>query len=278
MPANPFDVALYLAHLGQSCKSPSPIIQAVAALSWAHKVAGLSDPSSESIVSLTAEGLKRSLARPVSKKKPISPETLKQMVNLYIGQDGHSVSNLMNLRTVTMCLLAYAGFLRFNELSQIKFEHITFTAQGMSLFVPSSKTDIYRSGRSVVISATDSRFCPVQMLKSYILHANISEPCSFIFRNLSKLKVGYKLRETNQPLSYTRVRELILDALKPLVDDVSSFGVHSLRAGGATTAANAGISDRLLKRHGRWKTDIAKDGYVQDSEERLLSVSKCLGL
>ena len=32
--------------------------------------------------------------------------------------------------------------------------------------------------------------------------------------------------------------------------DVSNLGTHSLRAGGATTATNASIQDRLFKRHG----------------------------
>ena len=32
--------------------------------------------------------------------------------------------------------------------------------------------------------------------------------------------------------------------------DPKLFGMHSLRAGGATAAANAGVPDRLFKRHG----------------------------
>ena len=38
------------------------------------------------------------------------------------------------------------------------------------------------------------------------------------------------------------------------------------------------ISERLLKLHGRWKTDIAKDMYVKESEHDRLSVSRSLGL
>ena len=51
------------------------------------------------------------------------------------------------------------------------------------------------------------------------------------------------------------------------------FELHSLRAGGATAAANAGIQDRLFKRNSRWKPDTAKDGYIEDSTDRRLSVS-----
>ena len=54
------------------------------------------------------------------------------------------------------------------------------------------------------------------------------------------------------------------------------FGLDSLRSGGATAAANAGVNDRLFKRHGRWRTDKAKDGYVKDNLDVLLSVPKSL--
>ena len=88
---------------------------------------------------------------------------------------------------------------------------------------------------------------------------------------------SYKLKGST-PLSYTRMREVIHSNLKSLGLDTSTFGLHSFRAGGATHAANAGVSDRLFKRHGRWKTDSAKDGYVKDDLSARLSVTKKLGL
>ena len=36
------------------------------------------------------------------------------------------------------------------------------------------------------------------------------------------------------------------------------------------------LRTRMLKRHGRWRLDKAKDGYVKDNLEALLSVSKSL--
>lgn len=54
--------------------------------------------------------------------------------------------------------------------------------------------------------------------------------------------------------------------------------MHSFRAGGAMSAANAGVPDRMFKRYGRWQSENAKDGYVKDSLEARLDVSKCLQL
>ena len=56
------------------------------------------------------------------------------------------------------------------------------------------------------------------------------------------------------------------------------FGLHSLRSGGASAAANAGIPDRLFKHHGRWRSENAKDGYIKDDLNSRLRVSHSLGL
>ena len=64
--------------------------------------------------------------------------------------------------------------------------------------------------------------------------------------------------------------------LNGIVPDLLKIGTHSIRSGGASPAANAGISDCLFKRHGRWLSDNAKDGYVKDSLSARLSVSKAL--
>ena len=58
------------------------------------------------------------------------------------------------------------------------------------------------------------------------------------------------------------MRELVLQKLAALGLDPKQFGLHSLRSGGASAAANAGVPDRLFKCHGRWHSENAKDGYV----------------
>ena len=83
-------------------------------------------------------------------------------------------------------------------------------------------------------------------------------------------------KQTNMPLSYTRAKECLVGKLKA-VNPCLNLGLHSLRAGGATTAARAGVNDRL-KRHGRWRCDISKDGYIDDSIDSRLQISKTLNL
>jgi len=82
----------------------------------------------------------------------------------------------------------------------------------------------------------------------------------------------------NVPLSYTRAREILLDSLAEVGLDKSKFGLHSLRSSGITSGANRGVSERLLKAHGRWASDKAKDGYIKDNIQSQMAVSLNLGI
>ena len=79
-------------------------------------------------------------------------------------------------------------------------------------------------------------------------------------------------------LSYSRARKIVFSAFDAIGLPKQDYGLHSFRAGGASATANAQVSDRLVKRHGRWKPDKAKDSYIKDNIQSLLSVSLSLGI
>jgi hypothetical protein len=58
--------------------------------------------------------------------------------------------------------------------------------------------------------------------------------------------------------------------------DVSEYGFHSLRAGGATDAAKAGVAEQHIKAHGNWKSD-AVQVYIRPGVEERLIASSTLG-
>ena len=64
-------------------------------------------------------------------------------------------------------LLAFAGFFRYNVLCNIAPNHIEFHSQYIKIFVPRSKTDVYREGNYVYISASGSQNCPVGVLRKH---------------------------------------------------------------------------------------------------------------
>ncbi|KAK3108077.1 hypothetical protein FSP39_000719 [Pinctada imbricata] len=258
LPSTGYYVSLYINHLVRKGCGASKLDQTIYSIKWAHEIAGFSNPCDSFLVRSSIQGAKRLLGRQSIPKEPISPNILQSMVK-HFGQN----SNLYDKRTVAMCVTAYSGFLRFSELVNLKCSDIEFHDQYMTLFIEKSKTDQLREGRRIFIAKLDSIACPVQILKDYMSLAKLDTSNSgFLFRQLSfcKKTSTYQLRKVGK-LSYTRVRELLLEKLVFLGLDPTVFGLHSLRSGGATAAANAGISDRLFKKHGRWKSDKAKDGY-----------------
>ncbi|XP_060076462.1 uncharacterized protein LOC132556091 [Ylistrum balloti] len=274
LPAKAFHVALYLVSLAQTANTPSPIVNAYYSLKWFHDLYDLDSPTKSNLVRNVLEASKRRLAKPVVKKKPMTVDLLLSMY-----KSKFSVGNLKNQRIRCACLLAFAGFLRSDELLRIRVCDVMFASAYMSVFIESSKTDKYRDGAWLMIAETGTCLCPVKNLKLFFDWASLKENSDqYIFCSLSPTKDGYKARSDNKSMSYTTLRELFIEAFKPLVEDMSQFCLHSLRAGGATAAAKNGIEDRLFKRHGRWVSENAKDGYVEDSFTERLKVSESLGL
>ena len=189
--------------------------------------------------------------------------------------------NLLNLRNVCIFLLAFAVFFRIEEVLHIKYGDITFLDTYVAIKVDRSKTDQLRKGNEVVISRTSSQdACPVSIFKRYVseLERFPVEPSHYVFKPLTKSKLGHKFVSTNKPISYSTVREYFKSSFKDIVPDIAAFSTHSLRAGGASAAANAGVADRLFQRHGRWKSVSAKNGYIDDNLESRLLVSQRLGI
>lgn len=144
-------------------------------------------------------------------------------------------------------------------MSRIYYEH-----DHARIFVPRAKNDIYREGNYVYIKKLGNKYCPVEVLRRYTDAANANtEPNSPIFRSLRFFRSSNHFKLYGTRLSYTRCRKLFKECLHELGYDEKKYGLHSLRSGGATAAANNGsVAERLLKIHGRWKTDCSK-GYVR---------------
>ena len=80
-------------------------------------------------------------------------------------------------------------------------------------------------------------------------------------------------------IAYTSCREILRNSLKQLGFNPDDYGLHSLRSGGITSVIRNNcnsVSERLLRVHGRWKTDAAKDMYVKESLDNRLQETKFL--
>ena len=60
------------------------------------------------------------------------------------------------------------------------------------------------------------------------------------------------------------------------VTNADEYGFHSLRAGAATAAAKAGVSEQHIKLHGNWKSDAVR-AYIRPDMTDRLRASDALG-
>ena len=141
----------------------------------------------------------------------------------------------------------------------------------LKAFIEKSKTELESSLRN-----RSQKFAQSDLYKI----TGFNDPGEYLFRAVTffETKGTHQLRKKNTPLSYTSVRSYVPEYVKSIGLDEKSFGTHSLRRGGATSAANNGAKDRLFQKHGRRKSVSAKDGYVDEDLLSILSVSRSLGL
>ena len=281
-PVPPFSVAVIISYLNKvysDSNSYSTLILSHSALKWFHSFLPdiLDNPLDSPLCKMMLESAKRT-KNPVKKKQPLSSNMLRDIIDKY----GSLSASLKDLRTATLCSLGFVGFFRYNELSNISLSHLNFFPKYLRIFVPQAKNDVYREGNYVYINRLNNNYCPVALLERYIQFAKLDlRSDELLFRQVSfhESSNSYTLR--SQKLSYTRCRELFKSCLKELGYNEREFGLHSLRSGGATSAvrnSTGDLSERLLKLHGRWKSDIAKDMYILEDIDKRLSVSNNLGL
>lgn len=129
-------------------------------------------------------------------------------------------SDLSDLRIYCMFSLAFASFLRFNELVNIRFAELTFFDSHVQIFIPKSKTDIFRQWNKLQEQA-----------KKHVL--------LFVLKII--LEFPRLQTRKNSYLEHYSIKNVDKIGL-----DKSKFGLHSLRIAGATSAANNSVADRLF--------------------------------
>lgn len=125
-----------------------------------------------------------------------------------------------------------------------------------------SKTDQFGRGVDIYLGKTGDDLCPVSALLAYLAIRG-GEPGP-----LFKMENGRFLTK-EQFISQVR------SALTVLGYDSATYAGHSFRIGAATTVAEQGIEDSVIKMLGRWESS-AYQLYVRTSRQTLASMSKRL--
>lgn len=273
LPVKSVEFALYIQYLKSTEKSFAPIETAFYSMKWAHEaIFNFQSPTSHALVKSVVEAAKRKLSKPPKQKEHISKDNIMKLYNKLSNS-----SALGDQRFLCMTTISYAAFLRFSEAANLRRCNLKFENNAIIITITKSKTDPYAQGTEVSIAKSDSECCPYTIAQKYLESINLfASPSSymFIFRNIATS--GKKLVPTNKPITYDSARNIFKKKLKSIGLNPEHFGLHSLRSGGATEAAKFGCSRATIKKHGRWKTDVASSKYIRSSENDLNLLRKNL--
>jgi hypothetical protein len=173
--------------------------------------------------------------------------------------------------------LGFYAFLRVEELRSLRSTDIVVHDSHLEIQIRKSKCDQLRQGSTVVVAKLGGGNCPVALFCKYLELININlDRDQFIFRRLCEYTGIFCLIKQDVQISYSIVRDLVKSKAKEIGLDASKYCTHSMRAGGASSAAKISLNDRLFQRCGRWATADSKNRYIKDTLNARLSVTKLM--
>jgi site-specific recombinase XerD len=250
LPAAPETVASYIAAEAQTAK-PSTIGRRLAAIRYAHKLAGLETPTDAEAVKATMRGICRTFGSAKVKKAPAIAARVLSMVAAAPDQ-------LSDLRDHALLLIGFAGAFRRSELVALDVADIEETQTGLLVTIRRSKTDQEATGRTIAITRGDVA-CPVKALREWLDAAGIvSGP---LFRPINKSSTVSASR-----LTCRSVANIVKQCAGRAGLDATIYSGHSLRSGFLTSAAARGASIfKMMDQSGHKSIDTLR-GYVRDAE------------
>lgn len=251
LPATPETVSLYIAALSDYARVAT-IKQRLVAISQAHQAAGYTSPTSNLEVRATMAGIRRTKGVAPHAKRATTMRLLTQMLKT-IPPD-----TLTGVRDRALLLIGFAGAFRRSELVSLQVMDFTKVEEGYVITLRFSKTDQEGQGRLVGIPyGAHSETCPVRSLDQWLKEAHITD--GYVFRAVRK---GGKVASTG--LSDKSVALIVKKVAAAAGFDPDNFAGHSLRAGLATAAAIAGVSERKIMDQTGHRSEAMVRRYIRD--------------
>jgi integrase len=223
----------------------------VAAIRYAHNLAGLALPTDAEGVKATMRGIRRTYGSARVRKAPA-------VAGKMLGMVATAPDKLAGLRDRALLLIGFGGALRRSELVALDVADIEETETGLLVRIRGSKTDQERAGATIAIAHGDIA-CPARALREWLDAAAIeSGP---IFRPIDK---GGTVRSSR--LTCRSVANIVKAYAERAGFDACTFSGHSLRAGFPTSAAGRGASIFKMMDVSRHKSVDTLRGYVRDAE------------
>ena len=240
LPATPSTVGIYLAARAGTLKV-STLTRRLTAIKSAHRLNGFDLDARHPAIKETMKGIRRTLGVARNERAPLLTDDLRRAVATEPSQ-----------RNRTIMLLGFAAALRQSEIVALDVDDLTFTDDGVVVFLPKRKNDQEGEGTKIGVPyGSDPTTCPVRNLKTHL--EDIDEGAVFVNRWGNRLSARW-------------VWKTVKAAVERIGMDPKQFGGHSLRAGLATSAAKAGASERSIMRQTGHKSLSMVRRYIRDGD------------
>ena len=158
-----------------------------------------------------------------------------------------------------MLLLGFAGGLRRSELIGLNCDDVVLVRQGIEIILRRSKTDQYGAGRKIGIPHGGGRWCPVVALEQWRAASGITEGPMF-------RPIDPHHRVATKRLSGEAVCLVVRERVQAARINPKDYSGHSLRAGLATSAAQAGVSTWKIRQQTGHASDAMLSRYIRDGD------------
>ena len=251
LPATSETVALYIADLAATSRV-STIRRRLTTIRKAHETDGHPSPTAHPLVHDVLDGIKRELGVLQKGKTPLLLRDVKRMIRACDDA-------ITGMRDRALLLLGFAGAFRRSELVALRVEDLSFTEEGVVVFLARSKSDQEGQGvKKAIPFGQHAATCPVLALQEWIdLLGVASGP---IFRRVyADGRIGV------HALSDRSVALIVKKTALAAGLDPTRFAGHSLRSGFATQAAISGASERAILKQGNWASERMARRYIRDA-------------
>jgi integrase len=251
IPTDDATVERYLAEHATAL-SIATLCRRLSAISKAHRVRGLSTPTTSELVRMTLRGIRRVHGRPQKQVAPILREDLQAIVEK-LGDSPR------DCRDRALLLIGFAGAFRRSELVAINCKDVERVPQGIVVTILRSKTDQERTGRRVGLPSAHGPLCPLDALDRWLNVSGIVD--GPLFR-----RVDRHHRVGNYPLSPEAVALIVKGHAAACGLDPTCYAGHSLRAGLATSAVIAGVPSWKVREQTGHASEAMLQRYIRRAE------------
>ena len=262
LPASYQTLGAFAQFLARDFRATSSIKNYLVGVKWFHVLAGMDTSQFDHIsLKLVFKGIARFKKHLPKQALPLTPDIMKEM---------HARLDLTTVNDVSLWTLLVFGFFlmarksnlvpdsvkKFDESKHLCVADVVVSQNLLLVSLKWSKTNQFGERQHFVplVAMPQSVLCPVEAFKLHVKTVP-QHPKGALFCRLVKGKL--------LPMTYRYFQDKFKKLIASTGRNPAAYSSHSLRRGGATFAAAAGVPRHIIQQVGDWKSD-AVDRYLHN--------------